>query len=78
MVCALLGSLLKYLTNKINLKTKETITPHTFRHSFATMFTEEGESLYKIQKISGHKSINSTIHYIKAAKTVLTSSTTKA
>lgn len=55
------------------LDTKETITPHTFRHSFATMLTEEGESLYKIQKILGHKSINSTIRYIKAAKTVLTS-----
>lgn len=32
------------------LKTKETITPHTFRHSFATMLTEEGESLYTVKK----------------------------
>ena len=42
------------------LETKETITPHTFRHSFATMLTEEGESLYTVQKILGHKSIHST------------------
>lgn len=55
------------------LDNKETITPYTFRHSFATMLTEEGEILYKIQKILGHKSINSTIRNIKAAKTVLTS-----
>jgi site-specific recombinase XerD len=32
------------------LETKETITPHTFRHSFATMLTEEGESLYNSSK----------------------------
>lgn len=55
------------------LETKETITPHTFRHSFATMLTEEGESLYTVQKILGHKSINSTFRYIKAAKTELKS-----
>ena len=55
------------------LDTKETITPHTFRHSFATMLTEEGESLYKIQQILGHKSIHSTTRYIKAAKTELKS-----
>ena len=55
------------------LDTKETITPHTFRHSFATMLTEEGENLYKIQKILGHKNILSTTRYIKAAKTELKS-----
>lgn len=55
------------------LDTKETITPHTFRHSFATMLTEEGESLYTVQKILGHKSIHSTFRYIKAAKTELKS-----
>ena len=59
-------------TNSV-LETKETITPHTFRHSFATMLTEEGESLFKIQKILGHKSINSTLRYLKAAKTELKS-----
>lgn len=55
------------------LKTKETITPHTFRHSFATMLTEEGESIFTIQKILGHKSFHSTFRYIKAAKTELKS-----
>lgn len=55
------------------LKTKETITPHTFRHSFATMLTEEGENLYTVQKILGHKSFHSTLRYIKAAKTELKS-----
>ena len=37
------------------------------------MLTEEGESLYKIQQILGHKSILSTTPYIKAAKTELKS-----
>ncbi|MAC96746.1 MAG: hypothetical protein CMC96_14740 [Flavobacteriales bacterium] len=55
------------------LNTKETITPHTFRHSFATMLTEEGENLFTIQKILGHKSFYSTFRYIKAAKTELKS-----
>jgi site-specific recombinase XerD len=55
------------------LKTKETITPHTFSHSFATMLTEEGESLFTIQKILGHKSFHSTFRYTKAAKTELKS-----
>jgi integrase/recombinase XerD len=55
------------------LKTKETITPHTFRHSFATMLTEEGESIFTIQKILDHKSFHSTFRYIKAAKTELKS-----
>lgn len=59
-------------TNHV-LKTKETITPHTFRHSFATMLTEEGESLFTIQKILGHKSFYSTFRYMKAAKTELKS-----
>ena len=55
------------------IETKEKITPHTFRHSFATMLTEEGESLYKIQRILGHKSIHTTFRYIKTAKTELKS-----
>jgi len=58
---------------KFVLNTKETITPHTFRHSFATMLTEEGENLFIIQKILGHASISSTMRYIKAAKTELKS-----
>jgi len=55
------------------LETKEVITPHTFRHSFATTLIEEGESLFIIQKILGHKSFHSTLRYLKAAKTDLKS-----
>lgn len=55
------------------LKTNETITPQTFRHSFATMLTEEGESSFIIQKILGHKSIYSTLRYTKSAKAELKS-----
>jgi len=55
------------------LESTEIITPHTFRHSFATTLVEEGESLFKIQIILGHANIMSTIHYTKSAKPVLKS-----
>lgn len=55
------------------LETSEIITPHTFRHSFATTLVEEGESLFKIQKILGHANILSTIHYTKSARPELKS-----
>ena len=59
-------------TNTV-LETKETIAPHTFWHSFGTILTEEGECLFTIQKILGHKSFHSTFRYIRAAKTDLKS-----
>jgi site-specific recombinase XerD len=37
------------------------------------MLIEEGESLFIIQKILGHKSFHSTLRYLKTAKTELKS-----
>jgi integrase/recombinase XerD len=44
------------------------ITSHTFRHSFATHHYEQGTDLLTIQKLLGHRSINSTIIYVHLAK----------
>lgn len=48
-------------------KSKQTstkITPHTFRHSFATYLLERGLTQYEIKELLGHSSINTTQIYV--------------
>ena len=45
------------------------VTPHLFRHCFATHLYEQGTDLLVIQKLLGHKSINSTTIYVHLANT---------
>ncbi len=40
------------------------ITPHTFRHTFASMLVEEGVDLSHIQKYMGHSTISTTQIYL--------------
>lgn len=42
---------------------KKTITPHSFRHTFATLLLEEGVDIKYIQRILGHSSILTTQIY---------------
>jgi integrase/recombinase XerD len=52
---------IKQLAAKIGLK--KTISPHTFRHSFATHLIEGGADLRAVQEMLGHESITTTEIY---------------
>ncbi len=53
--------IIKSLAAKIGLK--KSISPHTFRHSFATHLIEGGADLRAVQEMLGHESITTTEIY---------------
>ena len=53
--------IIKDLAEKIGLK--KSISPHTFRHSFATHLVEGGADLRAVQEMLGHESITTTEIY---------------
>ncbi|MEZ4853942.1 site-specific tyrosine recombinase XerD [Flavobacterium sp.] len=59
---AMVFTIIKNLAKKINLQ--KTISPHTFRHSFATHLLENGADLRSIQLMLGHESITTTEVYM--------------
>lgn len=52
---------IKALAEKVGLK--KSISPHTFRHSFATHLIEGGADLRAVQEMLGHESITTTEIY---------------
>jgi len=63
--------IIQKLSEKIGLKKK--ISPHTFRHSFATHLIEGGADLRAVQEMLGHESITTTEIYTHLDKDYLRS-----
>ena len=67
---AMIFTIIKQLAEKIELK--KNISPHTFRHSFATHLLQNNADLRSIQLMLGHESITTTEIYVHLDKSHLT------
>ena len=66
---AMIFTIIKDLAVKIGLN--KNISPHTFRHSFATHLLENGADLRSIQLMLGHESITTTEIYVHLDRSFL-------
>lgn len=42
------------------------VSAHMLRHSFAVHYLEQGGDLYKLSRLMGHESVNTTTRYLRA------------
>jgi integrase/recombinase XerD len=67
---AMIFTIINELAAKIDLN--KSISPHTFRHSYATHLLENGADLRSIQLLLGHESITTTEIYVHLDRKFLT------
>lgn len=61
------AELVKRIARQAGLYRPERVTPHTLRHTFATLAKERGASMDEIQEALGHASARTTQIYVHAA-----------
>lgn len=49
-------------------KLKKEVHPHTFRHTFAVHYIDNGGSILRLKELLGHEDIGTTFHYLKFCK----------
>jgi integrase/recombinase XerD len=62
-------TIIKNITRKLGIE--KNISPHTFRHSFATHLIDGGANLRAVQEMLGHESIITTEIYTHLDKEYL-------